>query len=188
VSKVRDDRNGQKEMRGDVPNKMASMARVHNPAQCLGGIVRRILDAGDVKKNSLTGFFPILDSKVLDVNIMGARSGATRIHHLLDGGNIILKKLSWLSLWKAQLGKNGTQVLGNLDDSNSSDEFGFGRAGCSSRLGLGTTGNDTTGNGKGIAGSRTTLAKFVGIISRIDIPNKLRGHCTNGCDYIGLIK
>jgi hypothetical protein len=51
-------------------------------------MVRGIIDAGDVKKNNITGFLPILNSKVLDVNMAGARGRTVHINHF-DGSNII---------------------------------------------------------------------------------------------------
>jgi GTPase len=85
---VRKDRNGRTEMGADGPHKAVSMARVYNPIQGLGDIVGGIIDAGNVKKNNITGFLPILNSKVLDVNMAGARGRAVRIDHF-DGSNII---------------------------------------------------------------------------------------------------
>jgi hypothetical protein len=52
---------------------------------------------------------------------------------------------------------------------------GFGEAGGGSRLGLGAVGNCTTSKSDGVAGSRTALAKFIGIGGAHILANKLRG-------------
>ena len=104
----------------------------------------------------------ILNGKMLDINMSGARGRATRINHL-DGGNVIFVERRRRSLGKPELGKDGTEVLGNLGSGDGSDEFSFSGACGGSRLCLGAIGNGTTSKRESRASSGPTLSKIVGI-------------------------
>ena len=126
-----------------------------------GGEDKTVINLGD-----------ILNGKVLDINMSGARGRATPINHF-DGGNIICIERRRRSLGKPELGKEGAEVLGNnLGSGDGSDEFCFSGAGGSSRLRLGAIGNGTTSKSESIASSGPTLSKIVGI-GGVNIANEL---------------
>jgi len=165
-----------------VPHKPTGMARVEKPAQGLGEIIGRVIDTRNMEKHDIASFFPILNGKMLDVNMSGARGRATRINHL-DGGNVIFVERRRRSLGKPELGKDGTEVLGNLGSGDGSDEFSFSGASGGSRLCLGAIGNGTTSKSESIASSRPTLSKIVGI-GGVNIANELRGSSTRSCEGV----
>mmetsp|Transcript_88268 Transcript_88268/g.172642 ORF Transcript_88268/g.172642 Transcript_88268/m.172642 type:complete len:84 (+) Transcript_88268:39-290(+) len=58
------------------------VARVEDPAERFGQIVRRIKDARNMLEDDVTGVLPVLDSKELDEDVAGALGGDTCIHHV----------------------------------------------------------------------------------------------------------
>ena len=66
----------------------AGMALMEDPAERLGKIIRGVDDAGDVSHYNVTSFFPILDGKVLDVNVSGSLGRYFCVDHV-DGRHIV---------------------------------------------------------------------------------------------------
>ena len=59
----------------------ADMPGVENPAKRLGESVGRVDDSRDVAHFNVSSSFPVLDGKVLDVNVTGAISGNLVVDH-----------------------------------------------------------------------------------------------------------
>ena len=105
----------------------------------------------------MTVIFPILDGKVLDVNMTGTFSGNTRIDHF-DGRLIVAIDVGGSGLGKTKIGENGAKIFGMFGRRDSSNEFSFGGRGGSNRLGFATIRNAAARHGKGVAsdGAATT--------------------------------
>ncbi len=73
------------------------MTRVEYPSKRFGEIIRRINDARDVVHDNGTAFFPILDGKVLDVNVTRALGGDLGVDHF-EGGSIFNVDWGWFRL------------------------------------------------------------------------------------------
>ena len=66
----------------------ACMAFMEDPSQRLSQIVRAIDGARDEVQNNVTSIFPVLDGKVLDVNVAGVLGGDLRVNHV-DGRFVV---------------------------------------------------------------------------------------------------
>ena len=58
---------------------MMSMASKKSPAKCFGSMVSNVDDAGDVMDDAM--MLPLLNGKMLNVNVSGIRSGFAFIDH-----------------------------------------------------------------------------------------------------------
>lgn len=83
-----------------VTHRPADMPKEKRPPQCLGGLVTGVDDAGDVVHLNLPGGSPLLNGKVLDVNVARARSRPALVDHS-NGSLVINVEGSWLVLNKA---------------------------------------------------------------------------------------
>ena len=101
---------------------MMSMMRKKRPAKGLGSLVSDIDDARDMTHDNETMMLPLLNSKVLYVNVSGVRSGLAFIDHG-NGGDVVFVERCGTLLWNAKLMKDGTKVFGNLGSMHSGNEF-----------------------------------------------------------------
>ena len=102
---------------------MMSMVSKKGPAKCLGSMVSNIDDARDMMHDDDdTMTLPLLNGKMLDVNVSGIRSGLAFIDHG-NGGDIVFIERCGTLLWNAKLMKDGTKVFSNLGSMHSGDEF-----------------------------------------------------------------
>ena len=85
---------------------------------------------------------PFLDCEMLDIKVAGTLGRAGGINHA-DDGLVIFMKDGRAGLGKAKLVEDSTHILGNFGGMDSSNEFGFSRAGGDARLDLGLVGNSS---------------------------------------------
>ena len=80
---------------------MASMANKKSPTKCLGSVVGNVDDAGDVMHDNDAMMLPLLDGKMLNVDVSGIRSGFAFVDH----GNcrdVVLIERCWALLRDAK--------------------------------------------------------------------------------------
>jgi hypothetical protein len=58
-----------------VANQTMAVSKMKNPSKRLGKIITGFVGTRDMTKNNLTMFFPPLNSKELDVNVMRSGGG-----------------------------------------------------------------------------------------------------------------
>ena len=151
------------------------MTLMEDPAKRFGEVITRIENARAESHKDMAGIFPILDGKVLNINVPGAFRGYLGIDHI-DSGLVVFINGSRSRWRKAKVSKDGTKVLSLFGSSDSSKEFGSSRAGSSDGLCFRAVGNSATGHHEGVASHGTLIAKVIGKGS-INKTNKLR---TNG--------
>ncbi len=102
----RENRGGEREketkkLKGSmVTHRPANVPKEKCPPQCLGGLVTGIDDARDVVHLNLPVSSPLLNGKVLDVNVARARSRPALVDH--SGGSLVIDvEGRWLVLKKA---------------------------------------------------------------------------------------
>ena len=139
-----------------MSHEATSVVRVENATDAFGEGVAGIDGTFDVFEEDVASTFPILDSKVLDVNVAGAFGRTAGVDHV-DGRFVVLIEKSGMLLSKAKLLKDDTEIFGDLGSSNSGNKLSFSGAGGSDGLGFGAIGDDTASKGETVAGSRATL-------------------------------
>ena len=103
---------------------MVSMASKKGPTKCLGSMVSNVDDARDVTHDNDATMLPLLDSKVVNVDVSGVRSGLAFIDHG-NCGDVVLVEQFWALLRDAKFMKDGTKVFGNFGGMHSGNELGF---------------------------------------------------------------
>ena len=104
---------------------MTSMASKKSPAKCFGSVVSNIDDARDATDDDDDTTLPLLNGKMLNVDVSGVRSGFVLIDHG-NGRDVVFIERCWTFLWDTEFMKDGTKVFGNLGSMHSSNELGFG--------------------------------------------------------------
>jgi hypothetical protein len=155
-----------------MAHKASGMARMEDPAKGFSEIVGRIDDTGDMAKFKVTLSTPVLDGKVLYINVTRALSRLHCIDHT-DGRDVVFVEEGGSGLSETNLLENKTEVLGNFGGRDSSKKLGLGGRGGGDRLGFGTPSDGATGKHKNIAGSRAALAEIVGM-GRVNITNEFK--------------
>ena len=121
----------------------AGMAFMEDPTKGFGEIIGWVEYSRDKTHDNVASFFPILDGKVLDINVTGALSGDTGVDHI-DGRLIVLIDGSGASQRETEVLHDSAEVLGLLGSIDGSEEFGLGGTCCSDALGLAAIRNSTT--------------------------------------------
>ena len=67
-------------------------------------------DTGDMSHNDILGFGPILNGKMLNINMTRTLSGDTVVDHI-DCRHIVFIEWGWTILRVSKLEKDGTQIL-----------------------------------------------------------------------------
>ena len=119
------------------------MTGVEDPTKCFGEVVRGVDNSRDGFEDNVASLAPILNCKVLNVDVARALGRLTSVDHF-DRGFIVFIKWSSRLLGETKLTQNRAQVLSNLGGGDGGDEFGFCRAGGRDCLGFRTVGNDAT--------------------------------------------
>jgi hypothetical protein len=147
------------------------MAMVEDPGNGLCQTISRVDDAGDVN--------PILNGKVLNVNVLGAHSGSTGVD-CLDSGLVIFVDWGGCILRKSKFMKNRTTTFGNFGGFNGGEEFNFSASGGSDDgLSVASTGDDSTSKLETASSGQTTIAQVVGV-GRVNEASKLEGGRAEG--------
>ena len=118
----------------------AHVSGMENPTEWLGKGIRRVDDSRDVAHNDIARCFPVLDGKVLNVNVSGAIRRNVVVDHE-DSRHIVFVDWSGRGLRETELMEDGTEVSSLLSSGNSSNEFSLSRACGHERLCLGTVGD-----------------------------------------------
>ena len=109
------------------------VARMQDPTEGLGKVVGRIDNSREVSHDNVASILPVLDGKVLDVNVTRSLSRNSSIDHF-DRGHVVLVDRSGSMLWKSEFFQNEPQVPGMFSSENGGKKLSFGGAG--SRDGL----------------------------------------------------
>ena len=106
----------------------ACMAFMEDPSQRLSQIVRAIDGARDEIQNNVTSIFPVLDGKVLDVNVTGTLSGNLSVDHI-DSGLVVQVQASGARRGETKLFEDCTQVPSLFGSSDGRKEFSLSGTG-----------------------------------------------------------
>lgn len=71
-----------------MPHDAAGMPFVQHPAKWLGQVIGRVDDAMNELHDDCTGFLPVLNGEVLDVDVAGTLGGYACIDHV-DGRLVV---------------------------------------------------------------------------------------------------
>ena len=112
-----------------MPHGAAGMALMEDPAQGLGEIIRWVDDPRDEFHEDVASIFPVLNGKVLDIDVARALGRDASVDHV--DGQLVVTVKGGRSLWpKAELRHDGPQVASMLGRVEGSKEFHFSGAGC----------------------------------------------------------
>ena len=117
---------------------------MQNPTKGLGEVVRGVDYPWDVLHDDVAGILPILDGKVLDVNMTGAFRWDAGVDHI-DGRFVVFVDWGGAILGESQIRQDGSEVFGMFGCSNGSQELSFGGACGSDRLSFAAAGHCTAG-------------------------------------------
>ena len=111
-----------------VTHRTTNVAGVQCPAKCLDGLVAGVDDTKDMAHDDVTSGEPFLNRKVLDVDMTGASSRTSLVHHS-DSSLIVHIERGGPELSEAKFVQNGAKILGNLGSTHRGNEFRFRQAG-----------------------------------------------------------
>ena len=78
----------------EVAHHMVDMLRVEHPSECFGGSIRHRKDTRKMLHDNISvGIRPVLNGKMLDINVTRLFSGDTVVDHI-DGRRIVFVKQS----------------------------------------------------------------------------------------------
>ena len=140
-----------------MSHEEGSMAEMKNPAESLGESIGRIDNTGNMAEDDVAHGSPMLKGKRADLNVARTFRRTTVVDDL-DAGVIIFPNIGSCKLAKAEFLENKTNVLGDFRGSVGSDEFSFGRALSTDRLGGGAIGDGGTSDATGITSGGAALA------------------------------
>ncbi len=100
---------------------------MEGPAESLGGLVSVVDDARKMVHDDITPTTPLLDGKVLNVDMAGARSRLTLVDHR-NGSHVVFVERSGIRLPETELSENRTEILGSLGGMTSCVKFRLGAA------------------------------------------------------------
>ena len=156
-----------------MTHQTARMPGVKDPSNRFGQAVGGIDDARNMNQFEIAGLLPILNRKMLNVNVTRASGRATSIDHF-DGRLIIFENRSGSNLSETEFTKNGTEILGNFCSFDSSKKLGLGARGGSDCLSVTAIGNNARSKEKTITSSGATVPKIIGM-GGIHKTTKLKG-------------
>lgn len=138
------------------------MTLVELPAQILSEVIRWIDDPRDELHDHITRVVPVLDDKMLDIDVAGVLGWNVSIDHV-DSRLVVATQGGRSLRWETKLFHDSTQVPGVLGSGDSCQEFGLSRTGGCDRLHFTVVGNSTTTQQKYIASCRMTVTQVVGM-------------------------
>jgi len=140
-----------------MPHDVAGMVVVQDTSKGFCQVIGGVDHIRDELHNNGPGFFPVLDGKVLDVNVMGALSRDASVDHI-DGQLVVAEQDSGSGRRETQIGHDGLNIASMLCSSDGSKEFCFSRASCSDRLCLASVGDGVTAEKESVTHSGATIA------------------------------
>lgn len=138
-----------------VTHGATSVTGVECPAEGLGTLVGGVDDAGDVVHDDISTLTPLLNGKMLNVDVTRARRRLAVINHG-NGSQILFIEGGGSRLRKTKLGEDGTKILCNLGSLTSADKFGLSTGSSDSSLKLRLVSNRTTSEAEDKASNRAT--------------------------------
>jgi hypothetical protein len=118
----------------------------------------------------MTCLFPILNCKVLDVNMPGVFGRTVSIDH---GRLVVFKQRGGFKLFKTELTEDGTKVFGHFSSRDSCKKLGFSGAGGRDGLCLASVCYDAASKHKAITGGGASMAKVITMCS-INVADELK--------------
>ena len=100
------------------------MPRVQDPAKRLSEVIRRINDTRNMSEDNIAGFTPVLDGKMLNIDVTRPFCGYTMIDHV-NHRNIVSIKGSCTFLFETKIVHNSTKVFGLFSSEYGGKKFGF---------------------------------------------------------------
>ena len=107
-----------------MPHDATGMALMKDPSQWFGKVIRGIDDTRDELHHNVPRVLPVLDGKVLDIDMTRALSGNTSVDHV-DGGLVVTIQRCRFAWREPQLLHNGAEVARMFSSGDSSEELGF---------------------------------------------------------------
>ena len=142
----------------------ARVAIVQDPAQGFGQIVSGVDNARHVVHDDIAGILPILDGKVLDIDMTGTLGGDLGVDHI-DRRHIVLIDWGRPRGRKTKLRENGSEVLGVFGGRDSAEKLSLSGAGGCDGLSLTAVAHSAPSKEEGIPSSGSAIAKIVGMCS-----------------------
>ena len=112
---------------------MMSMAGVENPAKGFGKSIRDRKDTMNMSHDNIFGIGPILDGKMLDINMARLLSGGMVVDHI-DSRHVIFIEQSRMELRISDFQKDSTKVFSVLVCCNSWKKLSLSTVSSSSGL------------------------------------------------------
>lgn len=145
-----------------VSHEATSVTGMEDPSERLREVVGRVDNAGNVTHDDVAGVVPILNSKMLDVNVTRAFGRYTSVDHL-DGRHVVFVDGRGTDLWEPQFLQDRAKILRMFGCQDRSEKLSFSGAGGSDGLCLGAVGDSSSTQHESIAGSRAAVAEVVGV-------------------------
>jgi len=145
-----------------MPHDVVGVAVVQDTSKGFCQVIGGVDHIRDELHNNGPGFFPVLDGKVLDVNVTGALRGHTSVDHI-DGRLVIAVHDCRAFRREAEVCHDCSHVLSMLRGGNSGKEPRFGGAGSSDRLHFALVRDGATTEEEGVACSRSAVTQIIGV-------------------------
>ena len=146
----------------EVAHNATSMALMKNPTKRFCKVIRWVDDAMDECHDNVACIFPVLDGKMLDIDVTRAFGGDLGVDHV-DGRLVVGVEDSGAFWRETQLSHDGVKVLGMLGGGDSSHEFSFSGACGSDGLCFASVGHSSAAEHESITCSGTPVAKVIGV-------------------------
>lgn len=154
-----------------VSHGTTSMAGVEDPAKNLGGLIRHVDSGRNVLHLDVPSTLPFLDSKVLNVDVTGTRSGLPTVDHV-NGSLVVFMKNGGALLLKSKFLEDHSKVLGNLGSMNCSNKLSLSAGSSNNSLEFALVGNGATGKAEDETSNRSSSLDAVGQ-GRVNKSNQL---------------
>ncbi len=161
-----------------MTHQAASVTGVEDGTKRFGKVVRGVQDTRDEMHDNVTEFLPVLDGKVLDVDVARTFGRDTRIDHV-DGRLVVTEQNRRARTGETKVGQDGTEVASMFSGTDGSVKFRLGGTGGGGRLGLALVGDTAAGEKESKASGRATRAKVISM-SSIQKTNQVGGHGEGG--------
>ena len=149
------------------------MAMVESGTKGCSERVGRIDDAGDVLHNNFVVGLPLLDGKMLNVNMARAGRRTAGVDHE-NGRRVVFVERGGAELRITKLGKDGAKIFSNFGSMDGGEEFSFGGTGGDGRLDLSLVGNGAAAEHENKAGDGSTSDE-VGSMGSINVASEQGG-------------
>ena len=153
-----------------MTHRTTGMAGVKGPTESLGLLVRRVQDTGKVANDNHTVGTPLLNSKVLNVNVAGARGRLVLVDNV-NSSTVVNMKLLGARGEVLKFLEDEAEIFRGFGSMNGGDELSLGGAGGTDALELGFVNDSATSQSEDITGDGTTCLTISSVRS-IDVANE----------------